>query len=325
MSSRAARAPGKLILAGEHAVVHGAPALAVAVSLYARVEAEPLADPVLEWTLPGRPPERTPLEELAPHAASVDARHRAFVQGELDAAAVAPRPLDLLNAAAARTRPEHGWRLRFTSDIPPGAGMGSSAAFLLALFHVLRPEWDADTLYRHALACEHYQHGRSSGLDVAVSLRGGAIWSQTREHAPLDLPALPPFQVLVSGQPSSTTGECVEAVTARFPDDHPVWHSFHALAHRTRDALLTRDAEAWDRAIRDNHRLLVDIGVVPNPVRAAIADLERRGGAVKVCGAGCVRGPAAGALLARGVPDKALPSTWSALSPTLDTRGVTAG
>lgn len=322
MTPRRTRAPGKLILSGEHAVVHGAPALAVAVSLYARVEATPLPEPVLEWHLPGASPLRISLQDTHTRAADLDARHRRFLQGGLDIAAVAPLPVDLLTAAAARARPQHGWRLTFASDIPPGAGMGSSAAFLLALFKALRPEWDAHTLYREALACEQYQHGRSSGLDVAVSLHGGALWMHRSAHRPLDLPTLPEFRAIHTGRPARTTGECVTDVSARFPDGHPHWTAFEAIALRTREALQKPDPDAWTRAIRENHRLLTDIGVVPGPVQTAIADMEAAGGAAKICGAGCLRGPAAGVLLARDPLPRTLPAGWRLLSLAPDTTGA---
>ena len=50
-------------------------------------------------------------------------------------------------------------------------------------------------------------------------------------------------------------------------------------------------------SIRENHRLLVEIGVVPEQVSAFVREIEQAGGAAKICGAGSVVGDAAGVLL----------------------------
>ena len=47
-------------------------------------------------------------------------------------------------------------------------------------------------------------------------------------------------------------------------------------------------------SIRANHRLLDQIGVVPERVGQFIREIESHGGAAKICGAGSVDGEAAG-------------------------------
>jgi mevalonate kinase len=49
--------------------------------------------------------------------------------------------------------------------------------------------------------------------------------------------------------------------------------------------------------IRENHRLLCRIGVVPQKVQQFVSEVEAAGGAAKVCGAGSVRGDSGGAVL----------------------------
>ena len=49
--------------------------------------------------------------------------------------------------------------------------------------------------------------------------------------------------------------------------------------------------------IRENHRLLSDIGVVPKKVKQFIEEVQAVGAAAKICGAGSIRGDRAGAVL----------------------------
>jgi mevalonate kinase len=56
------------------------------------------------------------------------------------------------------------------------------------------------------------------------------------------------------------------------------------------------DSDAIIEGIRENHRLLVQISVVPEKVQQFIADIEKTGGAAKICGAGAVSGEGGGIL-----------------------------
>ena len=49
--------------------------------------------------------------------------------------------------------------------------------------------------------------------------------------------------------------------------------------------------------MRENHRLLTRIGVVPGPVQQFINDVEHGGGAAKICGAGAVAGDKGGVVM----------------------------
>jgi len=139
-----ARAPGKVLLLGEHAVVYGHPALAGAISRFVTVELVPAAEPRIE--LPGI---ETPAEVLD---------------------------------AAVEMASEAGWAGGFTarvrSEIPLGSGLGSSAALGVALARALRPESTAPEAAALAMRLERVLHGRPSGVDPAASAHGGLIYFQ---------------------------------------------------------------------------------------------------------------------------------------------------
>src|SRR6185436_8716354 len=76
------------------------------------------------------------------------------------------------------------------AQVPPGAGLGSSAALAVAvaralLTHLGRP-LDAPTLTRAAGASEALVHGRPSGVDVALAIAGGiGVFRRSTGLAPL--------------------------------------------------------------------------------------------------------------------------------------------
>lgn len=314
--------PGKLILSGEHAVVHGAPALAMAVDRFARVAAETADASSLTLRLAGRPPVSVSLDTLAGRLRETLDRQKACRAGALPIREVCPEPEDLLLAACAKTEPDDGLEIRVESDIPIGAGLGSSAACLLALLRALRPDWDRSTLFQKALDCEQFQHGASSGIDVAASLHGGVIWSEKGAHTPMENPRLPDFTVYDTGRPDSSTGECVARVGKAFPSDHAVWSEFATVTRRFREAIRESDIGAWRGALRDNHRLLCRIGVVPEPIRSVVHAIEAAGGAAKVCGAGGLGGDRAGMLLVSGPVPASLPRAWTRLDLAISPRGT---
>ena len=72
-------------------------------------------------------------------------------------------------------------------------------------------------------------------------------------------------------------------------------------------------------ALRENHRLLAHIGVVPAPAAQLIRDIEAAGGAGKISGAGAHRGDGGGIILAYHPDPQAIPALLAAHSLTWDT------
>lgn len=270
---KSAQSPGKIILSGEHAVVHGCPALVVAVDHWASVFIESGAL------------RRNPRPEI-------DKRYARFLAGDLPIQEVVLRPEDLCDYAASLVCDEPV-AIRIESELPIGSGMGSSAAICLAIMRALAPDLSDAALYEHALRTENLQHGQSSGVDPHVCLYGGA-WRYQREagFTAIEPPATT-LHLVHSGKPESSTGECVMAVRQHFPANDPIWAEFEAVT-----AALERGLDP--AAIRENQQLLERIGVVPEPVARFCRALADEGLAAKVCGAGAVRGVAGGTVLVLG-------------------------
>jgi phosphomevalonate kinase len=159
-----ARAPGKLVILGEYAVLSGAPALVMAVDRYAKARIEQSAD------------RRTHFE-----ARLAERRKVTVADGEPTGYALVDRVL--ASTRAARVPPWTG-SLDSGDFFAGGAklGLGSSAAALCAWAaawaayaraHGARvPEPAAARLIEVHRA---YQQGAGSGLDVATSFTGGVI------------------------------------------------------------------------------------------------------------------------------------------------------
>ncbi|WFB37413.1 hypothetical protein P3T73_06525 [Kiritimatiellota bacterium B12222] len=321
---RRASSPGKLILSGEHAVVQGCPALAMAISLKVEVEVESQPPPFLSIELPQQAPHIFEVDELPKILTQTQQRHQAFLEGTLPFDQISQSPAHLLAACAAMEQPSTGLKLRFSSTLPQGAGLGSSAALMLALLKGLNPSRSTSELYSKAVQAENLQHGVSSGLDVAVSLQGGLnVFEQGSLH-PLPLPAaLPDFQVYHSGRPQSATGECVTRSREVFANTPALKQAFTQVTTQTIQQLEQADATGWANAIRENHRLLCQLGIVPKSVQNVISQIEAAGGSAKVCGAGSIRGDAAGMILITGLnASHDLPDHWQALPLQLSPTGT---
>lgn len=190
-------APGKWILAGEHAVLRGHPALVFPLkSLSMKLEFLEGNSP-LEIGLEGRKGQELKL----------------LVSGIFEAAV----------ERLGRPRSELTGKMTLKSDLPLGAGLGASAALcsLVTLWCVHRG-WlpDADK-YDFARSLEDLFHGESSGVDVAVALsqeglrfvRGG----ERKAILPLWQPAL---YLSYCGQ-RGVTSECVQKVKALWNENTP--------------------------------------------------------------------------------------------------------
>lgn len=260
---------GKIILLGEHAVVYGYPALAAA--LDRGVTIAPVATPA-------GGPLRLELRVWNVAVAAGDdhpvARSLAAIA---DALGAGRPPLSLIGDA----------------QIPPGAGLGSSAALAVAiaravLTHLQQP-LDAGALTRAAGASEALVHGRPSGVDVALAIAGG-VGVFRRSSGLLPLTRVTPLRVLVgpSGAPRSTAAmiDRVAETTGGRADDARL-RELGALTDTAAAALLAGDRAALGAAMNRAHGLLADLGV-STPALDALCEAARAAGAdgAKLTGAG---------------------------------------
>ncbi len=319
-----ASAPGKTILMGEHAAVYGRPALVAAVDrrLYAEVDAAGGEEVRLELPAVGVA-ETTSWSAILDHARAARRRWREYEKQPGPAAFRLLRgddPAHLVKVALGEAAERLGGgetpgvRLRLGSEIPVGAGFGSSApaavALVVALARFRGGSLTETDLERLSLEIERRQHGLPSGIDTATVIHGGLVWALRDSAGGVSVtpvaarsPALGHFRVFNSGTPAESTGQGVAAVRAR-RDLNP--RRFEELLDRmetaTREVRRQLEGSGADpgrlvEPLRDVEACLEEAGVVPPRLCAIARRVESRGGAAKISGAGALSGRGAGSLL----------------------------
>ncbi|PSQ16375.1 mevalonate kinase [Halobacteriales archaeon QS_8_69_26] len=255
-----ASAPGKVYLFGEHAVVYGEPAVPCAIDLRARVTAEERSDDRLvvharDLKLDGFTVE---YGEGSPDVDAEDALVRAAV-GYVDESVAQVRD--------AAGRPGAGLEITVESDVPLGAGLGSSAAVSVAAIEAgtraLGTELDREEVADRAYRVEHaVQDGQASRSDTFCSTMGGAVRVEGDDTRRLDAPDLP-FVVGYDGG-AGDTGELVAKVRALREDYGFAADTVAAIGDLVREgerALAEGDVEELGRLMNFNHGLLSAVGV----------------------------------------------------------------
>ncbi len=313
-----ASAPGKIILSGEHAVVCGEPALALAIDRYASAHVLPQAESqtVTFDLLNLKHHKNMTVKGLRKIKERLSRDYHAFSRGELGIKDVLKLPHELTHYALSnfmerfnRFSEKEGIQLKTESTIPMGCGMGSSAAMILAikfaLAHHFKEDIDKEHLFQLALETENLQHGYSSGLDLRVSLQGGAIEYKQGQFSTVTMPDWPLY-IVNTGSPESSTGECVMH-TKPLLENGNLAAEMGSVTRAFKDAIQQQQFQELQVAIRANHQLLIALGVVPQSIQMFIRYLETQGAAAKICGAGSIRGNKAGIVLIVSERD---PTLW---------------
>lgn len=301
-----ARSPAKLILSGEHAVVYGNPAIAIAVDRYAESTViSSLSSAILFNCRNLKYAKSCTLHTLRALKKRLQDEYHAFLEGRCGIRDVLQKPFELLQFTVTHLLEtwniplSQGLEIRASSEIPIGCGMGSSAALVMstlyALAHFLKLEIDPSRFISLGREAENLQHGFSSGLDLQLAMNGGCLRFEEGEISKRSIPDLP-LTIVQTGIPETSTGESVIAVAKHFKNSS-IASDFAAITNRFDEALQGNHVDWMQDCIRENHRLLTKIGVVPIKVQEFIRTLELQGGAAKICGAGSVAGDKAGVVL----------------------------
>ena len=268
------RAAGKVILLGEHAVVYGRPALAAGLALGLEVEVRSEKGPArVESDRPGMDADSRPLHLVKEAAAALQVR-----------------PCDLV--------------VSIRSELPPGAGLGSSAALSVAVLRALASAAGRTLGVNDELALgrrlEAVFHGHPSGIDPAAAAIGGCF-RFVRGEPPSIRPLRParrlPLVVALGRRPRST-GAVVGGLRSRWEADRAryerLFDAVGAVVDEGARAAETGDLAALGEAFDRNQALLVELGVSAPEVDELVTAVRDAG----ALGAKLTGGGAGGAVLA---------------------------
>ncbi|RLM57381.1 mevalonate kinase [Halobellus sp. Atlit-31R] len=204
-------APGKVYLFGEHAVVYGEPAVPCAIERRATVTVDARTDDHIRVEARDLSLDGFTVE----YAGDTDYRPDVDVPEGLVDAAVGYIDAAVEQARDAADAPDAGFDITVESEIPLGAGLGSSAAVVVAGIDAatreLGVELDPESLAEHAYRAEFdVQDGQASRADTFCSAMGGAVRVEGDDCRRIDAPNLP-FVVGFDGG-AGDTGELVAGV-----------------------------------------------------------------------------------------------------------------
>nr|AKF12263.1 mevalonate kinase [Nervilia fordii] len=229
------RAPGKIILTGEHAVVHGSSAIAAAIDLYTHVlfrlpslsenhgsvELE-LKDLGLVFSWPSQRLEERfhSMDTLPSTPQSCSSDHLKLIASLVEEKNIPEDKIWLSSGVCAFLylyTSIHGYKpatVAVTSELPLGSGLGSSASFCVALaaaFLALstrvsindeKDGWltlttsDLELVNKWAFEGEKIMHGKPSGIDNTVSTFGRVVMFKSGELNQIQSTA--PLRMLVT-------------------------------------------------------------------------------------------------------------------------------
>ena len=252
MSGSRSSAPGAAFLLGEHAVVYDEPALLIAVDRRATVTVE-----------------AAPKDDL-PDSPYV---HEA---------------VECARDSADETTP---LRVEVDSDVPVGAGLGSSAAVTVATLHAavreLGEPMSVGAVAREAHAVERSVQGAASPADTYTSATGGYAAVEGDESRTIDAPEAR-FVVGYDGG-SAPTGEMVENV-AELVEENDVASSLVGsigeLSRRGVENVESGEFGSVGDLMDINHGLLDSLGVSSSSLSRMVWAARDAGGSAKLTGAG---------------------------------------
>lgn len=273
MTEAAARAPGKAILFGEHAVVFGEGAIAVALTMHFETHVKVARGEATR--VDGRP---------------IDRKHHAYFQEALRQAWGDRGPLEITTA----------------SSIPSSSGLGSSAALTasaVGALKAMRGRLSQEEVARTAFAVEYAVQGRASPTDTSVSSHGRAVYiakTQGERHLwtiekgekrwcvhDLEFPPME-FVVGYTGK-KGNTAELVEGVrrlTEADPSARDRIGQIGKIVEEAREALAAGDITRVGAMMDQNHAHLAALGVSTPELDALIAAARPHALGAKLTGAG---------------------------------------
>ncbi|MFP8489086.1 hydroxymethylglutaryl-CoA reductase, degradative [Gracilimonas sp. Q87] len=273
---------GKIILTGEHSVVHGTHAVAAPITLKMKAKVWDY-DKGVRLLIP-----RWGVEQIMEFGAD----HQYSIYKSLEMI------LDHLDLR------DRGMNIEVFPEVPRAMGMGGSAALAVAIIRALNKHFKLglgdDDVRRLSFESEDIVHGGASGIDNTVSTYGNLI--TYRKGTPPDMQTIDlkdsiPIVIGLSGV-ESMTSKMVKQVREQ-SEKYPKWYKklfrqMDELAIASKEAIEQRDLNELGMIMNMNHGFLNIIGV-SCPEVEELVEIARQNGAL---GAKLTGGGGGGAMIA---------------------------
>jgi mevalonate kinase len=282
-----ASAPAKVMLFGEHFVVYGCPAILGSIDKRVSVTAKQTESAKINIS--------SNMGFLASYSSeSLEKPGPQFSEAQNTLYPIYAAVHDVLRDHFEADGRHHGVEIDIKSDIPWGAGLGSSAASCVAsvgavksLFLKPEKEW----VYSRALGAERIIHENSSGADCNISTFGGLIYyiKDTRNKK-ISSKAELSLVVLITGIKHSTRSQ-VSFVKNFRNQNRSLFNDLASRATRVCDkavsAIRSGDIIKLGELMNENHMLLKDLGVSNDEINDLIRFcLDNGATGAKLTGAG---------------------------------------
>lgn len=261
-------APGKVYLFGEHAVVFGEPAVPCAIERRAKVTVDPRPDGGV----------RVAADDLSLAGFTVEYSSELTDRPDVDVPQnLVDAAMGYVDAAIAQARDvigdqSAGFDVRIESNIPLGAGLGSSAAVTVAAIDAatramgvpLDPTELADRAYRVEY---DVQEGQASRADTFCSTMGGAVRVEGDQCEILETPDLPIVVGFDGG--AGETGQLVRHVRELREQYRFAAETIETIGNLVRageSAVKRGNLAELGRLMNFNHGLLAALGVSTAPL-----------------------------------------------------------
>tara|TARA_Y100000588_G_scaffold102329_1_gene111329 strand:+ start:579 stop:1526 length:948 start_codon:yes stop_codon:yes gene_type:complete len=270
-----AKAPGKIILFGEHFVVYDNRAILGAINKYATVTSEKTStDNILISSSLGQ----TSIKKDE-NVETVEKKFRPFFY-------IAKKIIQENNSS-------NGIGIKIESDIPIGAGLGSSSACCVAaaasILNLFRKATD-DEILQLAIEAERTIFPNTSGADCTVSVYGGIIeYQRINGFSKIEIDHELNFLV-VDSQQVHTTNKVVEQVKNFKEENENVFSELcvqeEKLVTKALQCMKINDQSTIGKCMAQNQIYLEQIGVSNDQLLSIIKEVEKITLGAKITGAG---------------------------------------
>ena len=270
-----AKTPGKIILFGEHFVVYQNRAILGAINKYAKVTSEKTnTDNILISSSLGQSSIQKD-EDVS----NVEKKFRPFFY-------IAKQVIEKNNF-------DKGITIKIESDIPIGAGLGSSsaccvaaAASILNLFNIT----DEKEVLELAINAEKTIFPNTSGADCTVSVSGGIIEYQ-KEKGFSKIETENEFNfIIIDSEQVHSTDKVVERVRKFKENNSDVFTELcseeERLIAKALDSMKKNDLETIGKCMAQNQMFLEQIGVSNDELLSITKEIEKITFGAKITGAG---------------------------------------